>query len=156
MTTTTRQGSPLHSSGDRKDTPWGAGPAETGDEVSTLQPPPVAWRDRIFAALGRLRAYFVPPSLLTDPPPSMAQLASYARRGAWTKSRRGLLRSLGVWWYRLALIPTAVCRYVEWTLQRPGRAVAVWLVWRLLVSIGGPTVHTFIHAVLRAAAWVLI
>lgn len=148
---------PLHSTGVTEDTPWGVPSSGNVADSAGLHSPPVAWRDRTFAALARLKTYFMPPSLLTDPPPSMTQLAAYARRGAWTGSRKGFIRSLGVWWYRLVAIPvTAVCRYVEWTLQRAGRAVAVYLVWRLLISTGGPAVHTPIHTVLRFVAWVLL
>lgn len=133
--------------------------SKTGGEGSSLHPDPVTLRDHIRSAVQAARAFWVPPALLTCPPPSVADLASYARSGAWTSQVDGPIRRLGVWWYRLVTLPvTVVCRYTEWVAQRPGRAVAVFVVWKLVTATGpGPWLvdHT-IRPVLGLVAWVLL
>lgn len=116
-------------------------PAETAPELSTLQPadpvPAVTARDRLSDLWPRLRAYWVPPTLLTDPPPAVTELAGYARHGKWTAST-GKVRQLGVWWYRLVALPvTVACRYIEWMFQRPGRLIPVFALWKLFIDTGG-------------------
>jgi len=116
-------------------------------------------REQLRSGLVWLREYVTPPSVLTDPPASVAELASYARWGAWTGRTDGPLRRLGIWWYRLVGLPvTVVGRYIEWIAQRPGRAIPVFVLWRLLISTGpGPWVaDQLIRPVLGLAAWVLL
>lgn len=92
-------------------------------------------RDFWLNLVDRVRAYLTPPSLLTERPDSVAQLAAYAKTGAWTKRRTGAIRSAGIWWYRLVGLPyTTICRYAEWIAQRPGRAIPVLLLVKLLAS----------------------
>ncbi len=132
---------------------------EAADEASSLHSDPATARDWLRAALAAIRAYWVPPALLTEPPASLAELAGYAKAGAWTKRRSGFIRGCGVWWYRLVALPvTAVCRYIEWICQRPGRALPVFLLWKLLITTGpGPWLAAhFIHPLLGLAAWVLL
>ena len=106
-----------------------------------------------------IRAYVTPPSVLTEAPASVAELAAYAHWGAWTSGTDGPLRKLGIVWHRLIGLPvTVVCRYVEWTAQRPGRAIPVYLLWKLLISTGpGPwAADHLIRPVLGVLAWVLL
>lgn len=102
------------------------------------------------------KGYWVPPQLLSDPPPAVTDLVAYARRGAWT-SRDGLLRGLGITWLWLVALPfTVVCRYVEWVWQRPGRAIPIFVLWKLFVhSSGGWFADNVIRPVLAVAAWAL-
>lgn len=121
---------------------------ETGPEDSTLQSDGITFRDRLLGALDGSRAYWVPPSLLTEPAPSLMELSAYAHRGPWTKDR---MRTLGVVWFRAVALPvTVTCRYVEWVAQRPGRAVPVLALWWLFRATGhGPWIDTnLIHPVL--------
>lgn len=122
----------------------------------TLHPPPVTLRDRLPELWPRIRDYWVPPALLTEPPPTVAELVGYARHGRWTVST-GKLRRLGVWWHWLVGLPvTVVCRYTEWIFQRPGRTVPVFLVWKLFILTGaGPWLaHNIIRPALAIGAWV--
>lgn len=136
---------------------------ETGGEVSSLQSDlqsdDVTMRDRLRDRLLAFRGYWVPPSVLTEAPATVAELAGYAWRGGWTTSESGTVRRLGIWWHRLVSVPvTTVCRYVEWIYQRPGRAVPVFVLWKLLISTGpGPWVADhLIRPVLGLVAWVLL
>ena len=92
----------------------------------------------------RLRARYRPPTASTwavwwgrrlwwaEAPPSLADLAAYARAGAWTNPG-GFWRGCGTWWLRLIGLPvTVVCRCVEWTVQRPGRLLTVLLIYVVL------------------------
>jgi hypothetical protein len=151
------------STGDSESAPGGAQSQENGPRVSTLQSSlhleTDTLRDQIRSGLGWLKTYFTPPSVLSEQPASVAELAAYARWGAWTPRTDGFLRNLGVTWYRLIGLPTTVvCRYVEWIAQRPGRAIPVYLLWKLLISTGpGPWVAAhLIHPVLGFVAWVLL
>ncbi|MGC9670970.1 hypothetical protein ACNTMW_31035 [Planosporangium sp. 12N6] len=132
---------------------------ETAGEDSSLHPDATTVRDRTRQALRAVRAYLTPPSVLTDPPPSWAELAAYARYGAWTSRADGPLRRLGVAWYvAVGLSVTAACRYIEWIFQRPGRAIPVFVLWKLLISTGpGPwAADHLIRPVLGLLAWVLL
>jgi hypothetical protein len=110
-------------------------------------------------ALGRTRAYWVPPKLLTEPPASVAELSAYAHRAGWTSSAEGTLRRLGVLWFLAVALPwTTGCRYVEWVAQRPGRALAALLVWQAVIrsTPGMWVAGHFIRPILAAAAWVFL
>jgi hypothetical protein len=114
--------------------------------------------DRIRDGWDSLRAYVTPPAVLTQPPPSVAELRAYARWGAWTTST-GTVRKLGIVWHRLVSLPaTVACRYVEWLWQRPGRLIPVYLLFKLLISTGpGPwAADHLIRPVLGVLAWVLL
>ncbi len=86
-------------------------------------------RARIKAAA----SYWTPPSVLTDPPPSVTDLLTYATAAPWTRQKVGFIRGLGVAWCKWIAIPmTARYRYGEWLVQRPGRIatfLAVWLMF---------------------------
>jgi hypothetical protein len=151
------------STGESESAP-GPGPVEVdGVEVSTLQSSLQSrtdtLRERIRSGWAGVREYLTPPSVLTEPPASVAELAAYVHWGTWTSSTGGPLRKLGIVWHRLISLPiTVVCRYVEWIAQRPGRALPVYLLWKLLISTGpGPWVADhIIRPVLGALAWVLL
>lgn len=116
-------------------------------------------RERMRSGWEWLREYVTPPSVLTESPASVAELAAYAHWGAWTSSTGGPLRRLGIVWHRLVGLPTTVvCRYVEWIAQRPGRAIPVYLLFKLLISTGpGPwAAENIIRPVLGVLAWVLL
>lgn len=103
--------------------------------------------------------YWIPPAVLTEPPAPVADLAAYARAGAWTRRRSGLVRSAGVWWFRLVGLPyTVVCRYAEWIAQRPGRAIPVLLFVKVMASTswGSWTVEHLVEPATRAAIWLFL
>jgi hypothetical protein len=136
---------------------------ENGEKVSSLQSSLHfdldTLREQIRSGLGGIKGYLTPPSVLTEAPASVAELAAYAHWGAWTKSTGGPLRKLGIVWHRMFSLPaTVVCRYVEWLAQRPGRLIPVFALFKLLISTGpGPWVADhLIHPVLGALAWVLL
>ncbi|MFG1847751.1 hypothetical protein [Micromonospora carbonacea] len=109
--------------------------------------------------VGASRAYWVPPNLLTQPPASVAELAAYAHHAGWTGSVSGPIRNLGIVWHRAVSLPiTVACRYVEWTWQRPMRALPIFGVWKLLILTGpGPQIaDTVIRPALAAVAWALL
>ncbi len=136
---------------------------ETGPELSSLQPTLHSnldtQRERVREWLAGFRGYWTPPSMLTEPPASVQELAAYAWYGGWTTAGSGPVRRLGIWWHRLiGLSTTTVCRYVEWIAQRPGRAIPVYLLWKLLITTGpGPWVaDNIIRPALGFLAWVLL
>lgn len=132
---------------------------ETAPEVSTVHSKLATLRDRAEGAVGRSRAYWVPPNLLTRPPASVAELAAYAHRAGWTRSTAGSLRALGVLWHRAVGLPvTVLCRYVEWFAQRPARALVAFGVWQMTSrSVPGSWIADhLIRPILAAAAWVFL
>ncbi len=133
-----------------------ATPAEVSSLQSTLQSDEVTFRDRLIGWRAAFRGYWTTPSVLSEPAPAVTELAAYARHGAWTPGRFGFVRGCGIAWYRLVGLPvTVVCRYVEWIAQRPGRAIPVFAVWKLLISTGaGPWIaEHIIRPVLAVLAW---
>lgn len=131
----------------------------------------ITHRDRVQSWVRAASAYFTPPAVLTERPASVAELRAYAEQADWTASpaacvdehgRRhapGTIRRLGIWWYRLVGLPTTVaCRYAEWIAQRPGRAIPVFVLWKLCISSGpGPWVSdNVILPAAHAAAWILL
>lgn len=132
---------------------------KTGAETSTLQLDPVALRDQTMGLLRKTRDYWVPPALLTKPPPTVRDLADYARNSPWTAKSDGPIRRLGILWHLTIGLPiTVACRYLEWIAQRPSRAITVLGLWELLIHTGaGPWISTnIIHPVLGLAAWILL
>lgn len=132
---------------------------ETGREESTLHSERVTVRERLLVWLDRTRDYWVPPNLLTSPPASVAELSAYAHYAGWTRRLNGPVRAFGVGYHRAVSLPvTTVCRYVEWTCQRPGRLVPVYGVWKLFIATGpGPAIADHvIRPALAAAGWVLL
>ena len=154
----THRNSPA-SSGESRSTQQAPQSPKTGPEVSNLHPQPVALRDRLLGVVATARDYWVPPSLLTESPASITDLSNYAWHGTWTSKTSGPVRQAGIWWHRLISLPTTVaCRYTEWIFQRPGRALPVLAMWKLLVSTGpGPwLVAHILDPLLGAIAWVLL
>ena len=119
----------------------------------------ITQRDRLQSWFQVAREYVTPPSVLTDRPASVAELRAYARRGGWTVQSAGPLRAAGVAWYRVIGLPTTVVgRYIEWIAQRPGRAIPVFALWKLLILTGGGpwfAAHVIVPAG-HVAAWVLL
>ena len=159
----THGNSPQVSTGESKGAPEPILVQEDGEKVSSLQSSLHfaldTVREQIRSGLGGIKDYLTPPSVLTDTPASVAELAAYAHWGAWTSSTDGPLRKLGIVWHRMFSLPaTVICRYVEWIWQRPGRAIPVYLLFKLLISTGpGPwAVDHLIHPVLGVIAWVLL
>lgn len=150
------------SSGEPETAPTAVDAEENGVEVSSLQPTLHSkvdtLREQLRSGLVAVRAYVTPPSVLVERPASVAELSAYAHWGTWT-AEAGVLRNLGIAWYRLAGLPvTVICRYVEWIVQRPGRSLVVFALVKLLLSTGpGPWVADhLIRPVLGAVAWVLL
>lgn len=109
-------------------------PAEPFSLRPTLQSPPTTVRDRLVVAKGLLKEWLVPPNVLTEPPPAFSELAGYATRGAWTRSRDGFLRGLAKLWLVVVALPMIVkLRLKEWVLTRPSRALFAVIVWQLFI-----------------------
>jgi hypothetical protein len=107
----------------------------------------------------RLRDYFTLPDLLTDRAASVPELAAYAHRGGWTRQPFGPVRNAGIWWWRLVGLPqTLRCRVREWVWQRPGRALTVVLLVKLLslTAPGAYVVEQLIEPVVHAALWLFL
>jgi len=131
---------------------------ETVPQASIARKSAVTFGDIWVRALPKLHAYFTPPNVFTDSPATMGELRKYAHAGGWT-SKTGTLRSLGVGYFRLVARPTTViCRYVEWIAQRPGRAVPVYLLWKLVIRTApGPWVaEHVIHPLASFAGWLFL
>jgi len=106
----------------------------------------------------RALAYFTPPSIFTEQPASMADLRRYAHAAAWT-SKAGARRALGIGYFRLIARPTTIaCRYVEWIGQRPGRAIPVYALWKLVIETPpGPWIaQHFIMPLASFAGWLFL
>jgi hypothetical protein len=89
--------------------------------------------DRARLAVVWAKELYAPPPILTQRPPSVSALAAYAKHGAWTRGRSGFLRGAGVAWFRFVGVPvTVLCRAAEWIWQRPGRAVPVAVLVKVL------------------------
>lgn len=132
---------------------------ETTPELSTVHPDRLTVRDRIAGLVEASRAYWVPPNLLTQPPASVAELSDYAHHAGWTRRTDGPVRAFGIGWHRAVGLPiTVVCRYAEWIAQRPGRALPVFGVWKLVILTGpGPDIADhIIRPALAFVAWVLL
>jgi hypothetical protein len=132
---------------------------QDGQEAAETRKSALTVRRRWGKRLDRVQAYLVPPKVLTEPPPAVAELAAYARAGAWTRQRYGLVRGFGVWWFRLVGLPyTTVCRYGEWVAQRPGRALVVLAFVKVMASTGwGSWAVTYlITPAGRAAVWLFL
>ena len=158
----TVRSSPI-STGESKGAPELESAEENGPKLSSLQSSLHfdldTLREQLRSGLGGIKGYLTPPSVLTESPASVAELAAYAHWGAWTSSTDGPLRKLGIVWHRMFSLPaTVVCRYVEWIWQRPGRAVPVFVLWKLLISTGpGPwAADHLIRPVLGVIARVLL
>ena len=71
-----------------------------GPKVSTLQSSlhftADTLREQIRSGLDEVRGYGTTPSVLSEPPASVAELAAYAHWGTWTSSTDGPLRKLGI------------------------------------------------------------
>lgn len=107
----------------------------------------------------RVRDYFTPPELLTDRPASIPELAAYAHRGAWTRQPFGPVRTAGIWWWRLIGLPQTVrSRVREWVWQRPGRALTVLLLVKVLslTTPGAWVVERLVTPVVHAAIWLFL
>lgn len=132
---------------------------ETPDQFTEFGKSEVTERYSVRGLLKIAQSEFDPPNVLTETPRSVKALRAYARQGAWTKRADGPLRFLGTaWWYAIGLPVTVACRYVEWTLQRPGRAVTAYVLWWLFINHGpGPWIADHIFRPLGALfAWILL
>lgn len=83
----------------------------------------------------RTIAYFTPPSILTDAPESIPAKRRYARSGDWIASVDGPIRKLGIGYWRVIALPVSVVAgYVTWIADRPGRALIVYGLWRMVIG----------------------
>lgn len=129
---------------------------KTGPRSGSAPVPEVTVSDRWW---WRVRDYFTPPEILTDRAASIPELAAYAHRSAWTRHRLGLTRTAGIWWWRLVGLPqTLRCRIREWVWQRPGRAITVIALVKLLslTTPGAWVVDRLITPVVHAALWLFL
>ncbi len=114
--------------------------------------------DRVRSAVGWAKELYAPPPILAERPPSVAALSAYAKHGAWTRTRKGFLRSAGVAWFRVVGVPiTVACRVAEWIWQRPGRAIPVAVLVKVLAhTTPGVWVVNAGSYVVGALAWALL
>jgi hypothetical protein len=106
-------------------------PAETisaGHSGSTTVPVDYVsdsgFRVRLATLWQASRAYWSPPAVFTDRPASLDELRTYAAHAPWTAQQTGIVRGLGVGYYRFVGYPYTVwSRYKEWLVQRPGRLI---------------------------------
>jgi hypothetical protein len=97
------------------------------------------------------RDYWTPPTVFTQQPASLADLAEYAKHAPWAHQNTGLLRTAGISYYRLIGYPyTVTSRYSEWLAQRPGRLV-VALGGIKLAAMTGPGIWVVDHLIYPAA-----
>ena len=154
--TTTDSDSPISNGESESASEAPQGP-ETGPESSNLQSQLLTVRNWLWRQWTAGRIYWIPPALLTEPPPTVSDLANYARHGTWTTGD-GFVRRVGVIWHLTVSLPvTAVCRYTEWVLQRPGRFLPIFALWKLLILTGGgPWTSThLIRPLLGLLAWIM-
>lgn len=116
-------------------------------------------RDRFWLLRTSAKDYWTPPAVFTEQPASLADLASYAKTAPWTHQHTGLLRGLGVGYYRFVGYPyTVISRYREWFAQRPIR-LALLFGGVKLASLTGPgdwVVHTVVYPVAQFAGRILL
>jgi hypothetical protein len=112
---------------------------------------------RLFAATSR--AYWTPPSIFTDAPATLEELAAYAKHAPWTAQDRGLIRAFGIGYYRFVGYPyTVISRYREWFAQRPLR-LATLLGGVKLAALTGPgqwVVHTVVYPAAQFAGHIFL
>jgi hypothetical protein len=115
--------------------------------------------DRFWLLRTSVKDYWTPPAVFTEQPASLADLASYAKVAPWTHQPTGLLRGLGVGYYRFVGYPyTVISRYREWFAQRPLR-FALLLGGVKLAALTGPgdwVVHTVLYPVAQFAGRTLL
>lgn len=108
----------------------GAKPAGVPDEPAET----TTLGDRLTVAGAWLVEAFQPPEIWTDDRPALAKAAARAKRGEWTKAKGGV-RKAGVAYFRFVYLPTAaVCRYVDWVVERPSRLIVALAVLGLIVG----------------------
>ncbi len=106
---------------------------------------------RIRAFGASTAAYWTPPAVYTDRPASLAELAAYAKQAPWTHQQTGIIRGLGVAYYRGVAYPyTVISRYREWFAQRPGRLLVLFGGVKL-AAMTGPGIWAVDHLVYPAA-----
>lgn len=131
---------------------------EDAQTQKSEETPTATFGDIARGVIRELAPYFTPPALLTDRPASVPELRKYPRAGRWTSSK-GALRTLAVGYWRIVSLPiTLVCRSVEWIAQRPGRAVLVYILWRLF-TVAGPGAWIVRHVgpiVGAVAKWIFL
>lgn len=127
-------------------------------EGSETLHPAITAGDRVRSWVAKSRAYWTPPEILTKRPPAVSGLAAYAKRGAWTRQIDGPIRRAGVAWFRVVGIPvTVLCRFAEWVWQRPGRAVPVLVLAKVLAhTTPGRWVVDTGSTIVSVLAWALL
>jgi len=139
-------------------------PSETFPQVndhvmSDVSAPRFTLRDRFWLLRTSAKDYWTPPAVFTEQPASLADLASYAKSAPWTHQHTGILRGLGVGYYRFLGYPyTVISRYREWFAQRPIR-LAILLGGVKLAALTGPgdwVVHTVVYPVAQFAGRILL
>lgn len=120
--------------------------------------PAITFGDRARGWVAAARAYWTPPEILTKRPPAVSALSAYAKAGAWTRQVDGPIRRAGVWWFRLIGVPvTVACRFAEWVWQRPGRAIPVLVLCKVLaLTTPGAWLVDAGTDVVSALAWALL
>lgn len=129
-------------------------------QISELEPVQKrSLRERAARAWAASRAYWTPPDVFTQRPPSLQGLAAYARRAPWTHQQTGPIRAAGVGYYRFVGYPyTVVSRYREFIVQRPLRLVYALGTVKIL-SLTGPgdwAVHHLVYPVVETAGRILL
>jgi hypothetical protein len=129
----------------------------SGTSAALQSATPLKARIRGLAAASR--AYWTAPSIFTDRPASLEELAAYAKRAPWTHQQTGIIRAAGVGYYRTIAYPyTVVSRYREWFAQRPLRFAAL-LGGIKLFALTGPgdwVVHTVVYPAAQLAGHIFL
>ncbi|WP_327029690.1 hypothetical protein OG989_03990 [Micromonospora sp. NBC_01740] len=89
-----------------------------------------------WAWLAKFGPYFTPPELLGERRPALATMRVYATRGRYTPTLHGVLRALGMAYFRGWAAPNLIAaRLWEWLTERPGRFVVVAVTVKLLTFL---------------------
>lgn len=106
----------------------------------------------------RSRDYWTPPALLTEQPPTLETLTTYARNAAYA-NKTGVKRAGGIIWCYTAAIPALVrSRVWAWLWERPGRFFTVAITVKCL-SFLPPVAWAVDHLITPAtqfALWLFI
>jgi hypothetical protein len=142
-----------------EDTPRNEDPQVNASEIPDGTETATSVSARIRAFTASSRAYWTAPSIFTDRPASLEELAAYAKRAPWTHQQTGIIRSFGIGWYRFVAYPyTVKSRYQEWFVQRPLRLAALVGGIKLL-SLTGPgdwVVHTVVYPAAQLAGHIFL
>ncbi|GAB7053151.1 hypothetical protein [Catenuloplanes indicus] len=131
---------------------------ETAPEPQDPAIPAITLGDRFWALYERSKNYWTPPAFLTQPQPSLPELAAYAKNAPWTR-QHGPARVTGIWYGRLIARPYTAWSYsTAWLFQRPARAATAsgLLILGAHTTPGSWFMHHIVVPIAHGLAWVLL